>query len=193
MVDMNKVEKVAIFGSALVEEQDPLYQQVFQTSKLLAQSGFVVAQGGGAGLMCAAGKGAKAGGGQTIGVTFYPTETDGVTSGSFEGRDKNNPLDREIVTKSLVERTLTLMEQGDVYVVYKGGTGTVAEFGMAWGLAKVHFGHHKPLILYGSWWHTIMETFAENMYISDTALKVYTIVDTPEEVLEAVRQVAVSN
>ena len=78
MVDMNKVEKVAIFGSAFVEEQDPLYQQVFQTSKLLAQSGFVVAQGGGAGLMCAAGKGAKAGGGQTIGVTFYPTETDGV-------------------------------------------------------------------------------------------------------------------
>lgn len=180
---MVRVEKIAIFGSALVTSEDPLYKEVFETCRLLAENGFDIAQGGGAGLMKAAGQGAKAAGGQTIGVTYYPTAAEGVDQGSFEGRDEDNPLDHEIVTKTLVERTLTLMDQGDIYLVFKGGTGTVAEFGMAWGVAKIHFGHHKPLILYGSWWHTIMETFAENMMISDKALKVYSIVDSPQEVL----------
>ena len=188
MTDGN-VDSVSIFGYASTPDDDPYFKEVFTAAKLLAEAGYTVVQGGGTGLMRAAGQGAKAGGGRSIGVTFYPNEEEGLLHENFEGRDPENPIDEEIITKSYLERTLTLMDQGDVFVVFNGGTGTVSEFGMAWGLAKIHFGHHKPLILYGKWWHDIMETFAQHMFIRDTAMKVYTIVDTPEEVVEAVGNV----
>ncbi len=77
---------------------------------------------------------------------------------------------------------------GDIYLVFNGGTGTVSEFGMAWGLAKLYFGHHKPLILFGTFWHEIMETFGRNMLIRPEELKVYRIVTTPEDVLREIKK-----
>ena len=56
---------------------------------------------------------------------------------------------------------------------------------MAWGLAKLYVGHHKPLILYGEFWHEILEIFAANMHIRPEALRVYRIVNTPEGALKA--------
>lgn len=182
---MYTIKNVSMFGYAEAKEEDPVFKEVFATAKLLAEHGYTIVQGGGPGLMRAAGQGAKAGGGQTIGVTYYPRVMEGIAHGNFEGRDELNPLDQEIVTDTYLERTMLLMEKGDLYMVFNGNAGTVSEFGMAWGLAKVHFGHHKPFILYGSWWYDIMETFAKNMFISETALRVYRIVDSPEEALAA--------
>ena len=34
-------------------------------------------------------------------------------------------------------------------MVFNGGTGTISEFGMAWGLARLYFGNHKPMVLFG--------------------------------------------
>jgi len=48
-----------------------------------------------------------------------------------------------------VERTLKLLELGEIYVIFNGGTGTISEFGMAWGLARLYFGNHKPMVLFG--------------------------------------------
>jgi len=61
----------------------------------------------------------------------------------------------------------------------------LSEFGMAWGLAYLYFGHHKPLILYGDIWFPIMETLVKNMLIGHRpgALRVYRIATTPEMVL----------
>lgn len=132
--------------------------------------------------MLAATLGAKLGGGKVIGVTLYPTDMP-----SFEGRDPKNLFDEEIRTDNFVERTLTLMKEGQVYIVFNGGTGTISEFGMAWGLAKLYFGHHKPLILYGKFWENIIKAFRENMSIHDEELKVYKIVDSPQKTLEAIK------
>jgi len=59
---------------------------------------------------------------------------------------------------------------------------------MAWGLARLFFGHHKPLILYGEWWKEIMETFVKNMRIREVELKVYKIVTDPQEVLQEIKK-----
>ncbi len=141
------VDKVAIFGYADAKPGDKLYQETFEVAKLLAQVGYVVVDGGGPGVMEAASKGAKAGGGKVIGVTLYPK---GETH--FEGRDLNNPIDKEIKTESYVDRTLTLMKEGQIYVIFNGATGTMSEFAMARGLASLYFGHNRPLILYGKFW-----------------------------------------
>jgi hypothetical protein len=174
-------KKVTIFGFSEAKPEDRLYQDAFQTAKLLAQEGFVIVNGAGPGVMRAASEGAKTAGGKVIGVTFEPS---GMTN--FEGRDLKNPIDEEIVLPNYVERTLKLLELGDVYVIFNGGTGTISEFGMAWGLARLYFGHHKPLILFGAWWHEILEAFGKNMHLREEELRVYRIVNTPQEAVEEV-------
>ena len=118
-----------------------------------------------------------------MGVTLYPKDMP-----MFEGKDPRNLMDKEIRTDSYVERTLTLMKEGQVYVIFKGGTGTISEFGMAWGLARLYFGHHKPLILYGKFWKKIIKAFRENMAMRKEEFKVFKIVDSPEGVLEAIKE-----
>ncbi len=175
------IQYVAIFGYADSSENDELFKEVRSVTKKLAEAGYIVVDGGGPGVMRAATVGAKEGGGKVIGVTLYTEDIPG-----FEGRDPHNLFDEEIKTKSYVERTLALMRTGQVYVVFNGGTGTISEFGMAWGLAKLYFGHHKPLILYGKFWEKIIAAFKENMLMRPQELQVYKIVDSPEQVLDAI-------
>src|SRR6185437_6544575 len=85
-----------------------------------------------------------------------------------------------------IERTKKLLELGDAYIIFNGGTGTISEFGMAWGLARLYFGHHKPLILYGYFWHYIIEEFRRRMRMRPEDLKVFTIVSKPTDVLSTI-------
>jgi uncharacterized protein (TIGR00725 family) len=178
-----KFHNISILGFADAREEDQVWKDTFATAGLLAESGYTIVNGGGPGVMKAATLGAKEADGKVIGVTFYPKDAP-----YFEGRDRSNPVDQEIKTGNYLERTLKLLDMGDVCLIFKGGTGTISEFGMAWGLARLYFGHHKPFVLYGNFWHEIMESIAKNMYIRGEELKVYRIVDTPEEVLEEVKR-----
>lgn len=180
---MEKLSRnIAFLGFSESKETDPEYRAAYETGKLLAENGYTVVDGGGPGVMEAASLGAKAGGGKTVGVTFYPRNIP-----NFEGRVMTNPLDREVITQSYLERTLTLLALGHVYVFFNGGTGTISEFGMAWGLARLYFGHHKPLILYGDFWNNIIEAFADNMRLRPEEQDVYKIVNSPEKVLAAIK------
>jgi hypothetical protein len=176
------IRKVAFFGFSEAKSEDQVFKDAQATAKLLAKEGYLILNGGGPGIMKASSLGAKEGGGKVIGVSFYPA---GATH--FEGRDPSNPLDEEIKCPNYVERTLKLIELGDVYVIFSGGTGTISEFGMAWGLARIYFGNHKPLILFGSFWHEITEAIGKNMLLRPEALRVYKIVTKPQEVLEAIQ------
>lgn len=177
------IQYIAIFGYADCKEGDHLYKDVYEVSKKIAQAGYIVVNGGGPGVMKAATMGAKSVGGHVIGVTFYPHDID-----NFEGRDETNKVDEEIKAQSYIERTLTLMKEGQVYVIFNGGTGTISEFSMAWGLARLYFGHHKPLILYGGFWKKIIKAFEENMLLRKEELRVFKIVDSPGEVLNAIKK-----
>lgn len=179
--ESKKIRQIAYFGFADASVNDPLYKEAFECAKYLSSKGFVAINGGGPGTMRAVSEGAKAAGGTAVGATFYPKD---ITN--FEGRDPDNPIDIEIKTKNYLERTLKLLELGDVYVVFKGGTGTISEFGMAWGLARLYYGHHKPLILYGEFWNHIIKAFIDNMRIRPEDLKVYRVVNSPEEALKAI-------
>lgn len=172
------IERVAIFGFADAPVDSDLYKDAFEVAKAVAACGYTVVNGGGPGVMRAATEGARSAGGKVIGVTFKPKETTG-----FEGKDPQNKVDKEIETSNYLERTLKLLQLGQVYVVFDGGTGTLSEFGMAWGLARLYFGHHKPLILYGHFWHEIIETIRKHMYLRQADLEVFKIANSPHEVL----------
>lgn len=177
------IDQIAIFGSAHIRDDSDLAKEVFEVCKKLAEIGYVIVDGGGPGVMRAATNGAHAGGGKAIGVTFQAGK-----GMNFEGRDLLNKFDVEIKAVNYVERTLDLMKAGQVYICFNGGTGTISEFGMAWGLAKLYFGHHKPLLLYGKFWKEIIDTFIKNMIIVPEEKLVYKIVTTPEEVLLAINE-----
>lgn len=175
------IQDIAIFGYANCKESDPLYKEVFKVSKCLAEAGYTVIDGGGPGVMEAATVGAKAGGGKTVAVTLHSKDMT-----HFEGVSPKNNFDEEIKTSSYLERTLTLLKEGQVYIIFQGGTGTISEFAMAWGLARLYFGHHKPLILYGKFWNKIIKSFKQTMKMRPEEFKVFKIVDSPEDVLEAI-------
>lgn len=178
------IQKVTVFGYADAKPESRLYKDAFDVCKVLAQAGYTIVDGGGPGVMEAASLGAKNGGGKVIGVTLYPKDVN-----NYEGVSKNNPIDEEIRTSTYVERTLKLMQEGQVYVIFNGGTGTMSEFGMAWGLARIYFGHHKPLILYGNFWQKIIRVLTENLLLRPEEKQVYRIVDTPHEVLKAIKEI----
>ncbi len=188
-----EISKVALLGFSDSKPVDKEYKAAFETAKILAENAYTVVDGGGPGVMMAATEGAHAGGGKVIGITYYWNEKDSDQPTFFEGRYPENNFDEEIKTETYVERTLKIMDVADVYIVFNGGTGTISEFGMAWGLARLHFGHHKPLILYGSWWHDIIEVIGRHMRLRPEELKVYHIVTSPEEVLLKIKAIEASS
>lgn len=180
-----KIQAITVFGFADCPPGDPLYSQAVEVSRLLAENGLTIVNGGGPGVMRAATEGAHEGGGVAEVATFYPKFIE-----NFEGKDQNNKADKEVIMNNYVDRTMKLLELGSAYVIFNGGTGTLSEFGMAWGLAYLYFGHHKPLILYGDFWFPIMEVLVANMLIGSRpgALRVYRIATTPEMVLKYLQE-----
>lgn len=177
------VKNIAFFGDANIPKSDPVYKSAYETAKLLAENGYAIVDGGGPGVMEAATSGAEEAGGATLTVTFSPVDAPG-----FEGKYVGNVPDKEIVTTNYIERMFKLMEYGDMFLIFKGGSGTVSEFGTAWNLAKLYYGHHKPFILFGRFWAEIIDVFRKNMNIDNKELSVFEIVEKPEEVLKAIRK-----
>lgn len=177
------ITNVSFLGYSKALKENPLYKEAVEVAKLVAQHGYTVVNGGGPGVMEASSVGAHLGKGKSIGVTFYPKDIQ-----IFEGRSKENKLDKEIIAKNYLDRTLKLLEYGDAYIIFNGGSGTISEFGMAWGLARLYFGHHKPFILYGAFWNDILSAFAANMLLRPEELLVYKIAETPHDVVRELEE-----
>ena len=173
------IKKVAFLGGAEFKEGDSEYQAAFATASLLAKNGLTILNGGGPGVMKAATLGAHEGGGKAIGVTYYPT----YPHQHYEGRDPGNPFDTEIVEKDYATRTQRLLSLADVHIIFRGGTGTISEFGLTWAESRIHHGHNIPFILFGDFWQEIIDIFKKYMYMRSDEFKVYAVVDTPEQVL----------
>lgn len=174
------IKRVAIFGSADVTAENEVYKDAFNAAALLAKEGRLIVDGGGPGVMQAATAGAQSVGGHTLAVTFYPTDAP-----NFEGRYHENLVDKEIKTKTYIERMFTLMDNADAFVVFKGGTGTLSEWTTAWLLAHLYYGNHKPLVLYGEWWHEVVEMIEKHFFLGETEHKVFRIVHNAQELLYA--------
>lgn len=180
---MRLIKHIAFFGFSDCKPTEKLYKQAYEVAKLLAREGYVIVNGGGPGVMDASTKGATAAGGETLAVTFYPKDAPG-----FEGRYLRNVTTKEVKTGNYIERMFKLLEHGDVYIIFKGGTGTLSEFATAWCLARLYYGNHKPFILYGSFWRKIIASLKDNMSLRGNEEKIYRIVDTPEDVVKAIKQ-----
>ncbi|MDQ6984773.1 MAG: methyltransferase domain-containing protein [Candidatus Dojkabacteria bacterium] len=172
------IQNITFFGDSAIPEGDPIYKSVWELSKALAERGYTVVDGGGPGLMKAATDGAESVGGETQAVYWEPK-----LASFFEGKNLANVTDKSSASSNYVNRTFGLIERGDAYIVCKGGTGTVSEFGLVWALSKLYYGCHKPVILFGDFWEDLIEAFQKALYIDETELGVLYKATTPEEVL----------
>lgn len=177
------IKKAAFLGGAEFKSQDREYREAYETARLLAKNGLIIFNGGGPGIMRAATEGAHAGGGKVVGVTYHPNHPHKY----YEGRDPENHFDEEIAEADYASRTKRLLEISDVHIIFRGGTGTISEFGLTWAESRIHQGHNIPFILFGDFWTEVIETFRKYMYMREDEFKVYAVVDTPEQVLVMIR------
>jgi predicted Rossmann-fold nucleotide-binding protein len=119
-----------------------------------------------------------------VGVTYYPD----YQHAAYEGRDPLNRFDEEVVTADYFERTQTLLQMGDSHIVFRGGTGTISEFGMSWALSRIHVGHSIPLLLFGEFWGEITTCLRDHLYMREDEFHIYYVVTSPQDVLDTIHK-----
>ena len=177
------IKNIAFFGDANIPEDDPDYKDAYEIAKILANEGYAIVNGGGPGVMNASTQGAESVNGETLSVTFSPKNAPG-----YEGRYVGNVTDVEIKTGNYIERMFKLLEHADAFIIFKGGSGTISEFGTAWVLAKLYHGHHKPFILFGGFWKNIIDAIKNGMNIDKEELDSFRIVEKTDQVLSVVKK-----
>lgn len=175
---------VSIFGSSQVRPGDESYEKAVLIARKLAQNGFNIMTGGGPGIMEAANKGAKEGGAKSIGAKIaLPLE------------EKCNPYaDIKLEFKYFFVRKVMLIKYAQAYIGMPGGFGTLDEVFEALTLIQTKRIKPFPVILVGSeyWnglWDWIRSSLLERKMISSEHMDLITILDHPDEVVEAVRRV----
>jgi predicted Rossmann-fold nucleotide-binding protein len=181
-----KIKRVAFFGDADAKSTDQHFIDAFDTAKLLAEAGYVVVDGGGPGVMLAATLGAKTGKGK---VELVIIDEKVKMGKNYEGSDNENQIKANKIykTKNIQDRTEKLIEIADAYVVFKGGTGTMAELALVWEKAKFEYGKHEPLIFFGDCWKNTIEDLVENLDFDKIERKVYDFAENSEEVLRIIQ------
>jgi hypothetical protein len=172
---------VTIFGSARVRDDHPAYKAAVATGKLFAEAGFTVVTGGGPGVMEAANRGAKAGGGLSVGFNIeLPHE-----------QDSNPYLDVGVTFRHFYARKTMFVKAAEGFVIFPGGFGTLDEFFEALTLIQTGKVLHFPVVLFDSdYWKGLLgwirdPLLAEGM-ISPNDLDLLVVTNEPAEAVATV-------
>ena len=131
---------VSVFGSARVKPDSDVYRVAQEIGRLFAEAGFAVVTGGGPGVMEAANRGAKDGGGLSVGFTIdLPHE-----------QDPNPYLDICVNFKHFYARKTMLVKAAEGFVMMPGGFGTLDEMFEALTLIQTGKVLNFPVVLFGS-------------------------------------------
>lgn len=177
---VEKIEKVAFLGGAAWQEDDQPYMDAFETAKLLAENGYEIVNGGGPGVMRASTKGAHAGNGRVLAVSYHPNKP----KRHYEGVDLENDFDDEVITLDYFDRTKVMLQTTQAHVVFKGSIGTLSEFGMTWISSWIHEPNNKPIILYGDFWEDFLSVIRKHMLLVRGEESMMKICTTPQQVLD---------
>lgn len=175
---------VSIFGSARTPSDHPNYLLAEEIAFQLTKQGYGVISGGGPGIMEAANKGAKKGGGTSVGLNIeLPFEQN---SNPYIDKDKNLQFDYFFVRKVMFVK----YSQG--FVVMPGGFGTLDELFEALTLIQTHKIGHFPIVLVKrDFWAGLIDwvkavLVEKEANVSPKDLDLFHIVDTAEEAVEVI-------
>jgi uncharacterized protein (TIGR00730 family) len=146
---------VTIFGSARVSDGHPVYAEAREVGRRFAEAGFVVVTGGGPGVMEAANRGAKEGGGLSVGFNIVLPHEQG-----------SNPyLDVSLTFEHFYVRKTMFVKAAEGFVIFPGGFGTLDELFEALTLIQTGKILDFPVVLFDSeYWRGMLD------WIQDTVL-----------------------
>lgn len=178
---------MAFFGDAGLKVTDWAYGEAYKTAALLAKEGYIIVNGGGPGIMAAATEGAISNKGKVELVILDPKKE----PDNYEGTSEMNLklADKIYITDNYQQRLNKLVEIADAFIVFKGGTGTLSEVGLAWEMAKFEYSRHEPVIFVGKEWREIVKALEKNMNYENKEREVVITVPGADEVLKALTRV----
>jgi hypothetical protein len=150
---------VTVFGSARFGEDHRYYQLAREIGQGLAEAGFTVMTGGGGGVMEAANRGAKEGGGHSVGCNIrLPCE-----------QEANPYLDRVLTFDYFFVRKVMLVKYSSGFVFMPGGFGTLDELFETLTLIQTGKLQAFPCIGVGkAFWQPLVDFVLERLFAEGT-------------------------
>jgi uncharacterized protein (TIGR00730 family) len=176
---------VTIFGSARVSETDPVYDLARTIARNLAQSGFAIITGGGPGVMEAANRGCREGGGLSVGCNI-----------ELPHEQYINPyVDLGVEFRYFFARKTMFVKYADAFVILPGGFGTLDELFESLTLIQTGKVRDFPVVLVGtSYWKGLLDWMREVQLpsgaITAPDLDLLQLTDDADEVVRIVRAYA---
>lgn len=173
---------VSIFGSSRTLSTESDYLLTEKIALLLSNNGFSIVSGGGPGIMEAANKGAFQGKSLSIGLNIVLLHEE--VSNAYQ--------DLSLRFRHFFTRKVMFVKYATAYVVMPGGFGTLDEMAEILTLIQTEKTRRIPVILVNAeFWDGLLTWFKEvlvkrNM-ISPSDLDLYSVVNTPEEVLKVIQ------
>jgi len=176
---------VTIFGSARVDETEPIYDLARTIARKLAQSGFAIITGGGPGVMEAANRGCREGGGLSVGCNIELPHEQGL----------NPYVDLGVEFRYFFARKTMFVKYADAFVILPGGFGTLDELFESLTLIQTGKVRDFPVVLVGSsYWKGLLDWMRDVQLpagaISEADLHLLQLTDDADEVVRIVRAYA---
>jgi uncharacterized protein (TIGR00730 family) len=172
---------VTIFGSARTHPDDPQYKAAEEVARLLAEAGFAIITGAGPGIMEAANKGAREGGGRSIGCNIeLPFE-----------QGANPYVDTLVNFRYFFVRKTMFIKYSNAFIIFPGGFGTLDELFEAVTLIQTGKIYQFPVIMFGRhYWAGLIRWLQARVQgeqkISPGDLDLILLTDDPHEAAQTV-------
>jgi uncharacterized protein (TIGR00730 family) len=172
---------VSIFGSARTGEGTQPYEAARTTGRLFAAAGLAVVTGGGPGVMEAANRGARDGGGLSVGFNIVLPHEQGM----------NPYCDIAVTFKHFYARKTMFVKAAEGFVIFPGGFGTMDELFESLTLIQTGKIGSFPVVLVDSgYWNKLLDWVRGEMLVdglvSPGDLDLLTVTDEPEAAVECV-------
>ncbi|MDF1505880.1 TIGR00730 family Rossman fold protein [Roseisolibacter sp. H3M3-2] len=172
---------VTIFGSARTGPDDPQYHAAVEVGRLLAEAGFDVITGAGPGIMEAGNRGAREGGGHSVGCNIeLPFE-----------QGSNPYVDTLVNFRYFFVRKTMFIKYSVAFIIFPGGFGTLDELFEAVTLIQTGKMYQFPVVLFGRhYWAGLVRWLQTRVLqegkISPGDLDLMIMTDDPREAVDAV-------
>ncbi|MBL7806834.1 MAG: TIGR00730 family Rossman fold protein [Saprospiraceae bacterium] len=179
---------VTVFGSARFKDGHRYYEEAQTVGRLIASElGLTVLTGGGPGIMEAANRGAKEGGGLSVGCNIV-----------LPHEQAENPwLDKFVTIRYFFVRKVLLVKYSYAFVILPGGFGTMDELFETLTLVQTRKISNFPVVIMGMDYYRPIQEYLQFMVsegtISPEDLDLVLFTDDPNEAISHIRQYIATN
>jgi uncharacterized protein (TIGR00730 family) len=176
---------VTIFGSARLGAGTPEYELARDIARKLARAGFAIITGGGPGIMEAANRGCREGGGLSVGCNIELPHEQGL----------NPYVDLGIEFRYFFARKTMFVKYADAFVIMPGGFGTLDELFESLTLIQTGKVRDFPVVLVGTeYWRGLIDWMRAVQLpagaIAESDLDLLKLTDDPDEAVAMIRAYA---